>query len=82
MMGRESGQIGMQIVDMEEMIPSGHLLRKIDAIISFDFIYEILSLHYPAIGRPSVDTVSMFKMLLIRYLYGGKSERRLVEEIS
>ena len=32
-------------------------------------------------GRPSVDPVSMFKMLLIGYLYGIKSERRLVEKV-
>ena len=30
MMGRRSGQIGMQIVDVEMMIPQNHLLRKID----------------------------------------------------
>ena len=80
-MGRQSRQIGMLMIDMESMIPSGHLLRKIDAMISFDFIYEILASHYPTIGRPSVDPVSMFKMLLVGYLYGIKSERRLVEEI-
>lgn len=32
-------------------------------------------------GAPSVDPVSMFKMLLVGYLYGIKSERRLVQEI-
>ncbi|HIU47574.1 MAG TPA: transposase, partial [Candidatus Fimadaptatus faecigallinarum] len=32
-------------------------------------------------GRPSVDPVSMFKMLLVGYLYGIKSERRLLEEV-
>ena len=80
-MGRQSRQIGMLMIDMESMIPSGHLLRKIDAMISFDFIYEILAPHYPTVGRPSADPVSMFKMLLVGYLYGIKSERRLVEEV-
>lgn len=37
--------------------------------------------YYPANGRPSVDPVSMFKMLLVGYLYGIKSERRLVQEV-
>lgn len=81
MMGRQSGQIGMLVIDMESMIPREHLLRKIDGIICFDFIYEILAPYYPSVGRPSVDPVSMFKMLLVGYLYGIKSERRLVEEI-
>lgn len=81
MMGRQSKQLGMQIIDIEMMIPQDHLLRKINQIINFDFIYEILAPYYPFNGRPSVDPVSMFKMLLIGYLYGIKSERRLVEEV-
>ena len=81
MMGRRSGQIGMQIVDMEMMIPQNHLLRKIDRMVGFEFIYELLAPYYPSNGRPSVDPVSMFKMLLVGYLYGIKSERRLVEEV-
>ena len=43
MMGRRSGQIGMQIVDVEMMIPQNHLLRKIDRMVRFEFIYELLA---------------------------------------
>ena len=71
----------MLFVDMESLIPENHLLRKIDRMVSFAFIYDLLAPYYPATGRPSVDPVSMFKMLLIGYLYGIKSERRLVEEV-
>ena len=71
----------MVFVDIESRIPENHLLRKIDQKISFDFIYDLLAPYYPATGRPSIDPVSMFKMLLIGYLYGIKSERRLVEEV-
>ena len=81
MMGRQSRQMAMLFVDIESLIPENHLLRKIERMVSFDFIYDLLAPYYPATGRPSVDPVSMFKMLLIRYLYGIKSERRLVEEV-
>ena len=81
MMGRQSRQMAMIFVDMESLIPENHLLRQIDRVVSFDFIYTLLVPYYPAIGRPSVDPVSMFKMLLIGYLYGIISERRLVEEV-
>ena len=80
-MGRRSRQIGMQIVEVETMIPQKHLLRRIDRVIGFEFIYELLAPYYPSNGRPSVDPVSMFKMLLVQYLYGIKSERRSVEEV-
>ena len=81
MMGRQSRQMAMIFVDIESLIPETHLLRKIERMVSFDFIYGLLAPYYPATGRPSVDPVSMFKMLLIGYLYGIKSERRLVEEV-
>ncbi|MDY3984646.1 transposase [Dysosmobacter sp.] len=81
MMGRQSRQMAMLFVDMESLIPENHLLRKVDSMVSFDFIYDLLAPYYSVTGRPSVDPVSMFKMLLIGYLYGIKSERRLVEEV-
>ena len=81
MMGRQSRQTAMIFVDIESLIPETHLLRKIERMVSFDFIYDLLAPYYPATGRPSVAPVSMFKMLLIGYLYGIKSERRLVEEV-
>ena len=79
MMGRQSRQMAMVFVDMASLIPENHLLRKIDGMVSFDFIYGLLAPYYSATGRPSVDPVSMFKMLLVGYLYGIKSERRLVD---
>lgn len=79
MMGRRSRQIGVQIVEVETMIPQKHLLRKIDRMIRFEFIYELLALYYPSNRRPLVDPVSMFKMLLVGYLYGIKSERRFAD---
>ncbi len=81
MMGRQSGQMSMMILDITELIPENHLLRKINQMVSFDFIYNLVAPYYSEKGRPSVDPVSMFKMLLVGYLYGIKSERRLVQEI-
>ena len=43
MMGRRDGQMAMVFVDMESLIPENHLLRKIDQIISFEFIYDLLA---------------------------------------
>lgn len=38
MMGRQSGQMSMLVLDFTELIPDHHLLRKISQAISFDFI--------------------------------------------
>ena len=76
MMGHQSRQMAMLFVDIESLIPETHLLRKIERMVSFDFIYDLLAPYYPATGRPSVGPVSMFKMLWrhqIRAAVGGGS---------
>lgn len=82
MMGKQSGQIQMIIRDIDFMIPKDHLLRRIKEYINFDFIYEKAAPYYSHVGRKSIDPVVLIKMLLIGYLYGIKSERRLEEEVS
>ena len=82
MMGRKSKQPCMVIIDMEGLIPLDHLLRKIKAKIDFGFIYEQAKDYYSPIGRPSIDPVCLMKMVLVGYLYGIRSERRLEEEIT
>ena len=52
MMGRQNGQISMVILDLSELIPGNYLLRKINQIISFDFIYDLVAPYYPTNGRP------------------------------
>jgi transposase len=82
MMGRKSKQLCKVMIDMEELILRDHLLRKIKAAMDFDFIYGDAQEYYSQIGRPSIDTVCLMKMLLVGYLYGIRSERRLEEEIT
>ena len=52
-------------------MPADHLLRKIDSAIDFTYIYEIVEdLYCSDNGRPSIDPVEIFKMVLIQHLYG------------
>ena len=74
-------QCRLLAVTMEELIPQDHFLRKLDAVISFDFVYDIVAPLYSAQGRPSIDPVILVKMLLLGYLYGIDSERKLAEEV-
>lgn len=82
MMGIQSGQIQMVILDIDSMIPENHLLRQIKDHVNFDFIYEKAAPYHSNIGRKSIDPVILIKMLLIGYPYGIKSERRLEDEVS
>ena len=82
MMGKKDRQLQMAVIDIEELIPEKYLLKQIDAAINFEFIYEKAAPYYSNMGRPSIDPVCMIKMLLVGYLYGIKSERRLEEEVT
>lgn len=63
-------------------MPEDHLLRKIDSAIDFSHIYELVEdLYCPDNGRPSIDPVVIFKMVLIQHLYGITSLRKTAEEI-
>lgn len=62
---------------LEERVPEGHLLRRVDAILGLSFVREHMAPHYSTIGRPSVCPERMVRILLVGYLYGISSERRL-----
>jgi len=49
--------------------------------ISLAFVRERLKDSYSETGRPSIDPELLLRILLIGYLYGITSERRLVEEL-
>jgi transposase len=66
---------------LEDQVPETHLLRLIEKHISFAFVREKLKDSYSETGRPSIDPELLLRILLIGYLYGITSERKLVEEL-
>jgi transposase len=66
---------------LEDQVPETHLLRLIDRHVSFGFVRERLKTSYSETGRPSIDPELLLRILLIGYLYGISSERKLVEEL-
>ena len=66
---------------LEEMVPQGHLLRKIDQFLNFDDLRSYLKPFYSHTGRPSIDPELMCRMLIVGYCFGIPSERRLCDEV-
>jgi transposase len=66
---------------LEDQVPETHPLRLIEKHISFAFVGERLKQSYSETGRPSIDPELLLRILLIGYLYGITSERKLVEEL-
>ena len=75
-------QYQFETITLDELVPEDHLVRKIDAAIDFEFIRDAVAhLYCPDNGRPAIDPVRLIKMMLLGYLFGIPSERRLVKEI-
>ena len=72
----------MHLITIEDLVPMDHLFRKVNDSIDFSFIYdEVENLYCSNNGRPSIDPVVLVRFLLIGFLYGINSERRISEEI-
>ncbi len=83
MMGKKTKQSPLfYYMNIADMIPEDHILRLINKYIDFSFIRKRTKQLYSDTGRPSIDPEVLIKMLLVGYLYGITSERRLCEEVS
>ena len=81
MLGENKRQEPMfHYIRIEDMVPENHLLRLVDKYIDFSFIREKVKHLYSHTGRPSIDPEVLLRMLVIGYMYGITSERRLCEE--
>jgi len=86
MMGRQTGDQSQlfYLFNLEQRIPAGHLLRRINPIVTrvLAELREKLAPFYSEIGRPSIDPELMLRMLIVGYCYGIRFERRLCEEVA
>ncbi len=80
MMGERAGALFYEF-DLDRYVPADHLLRTIDRFVNLSSIRFHLHPFYSAIGRPSIDPELMIRMLLVGYIMGIRSERRLCEEV-
>ena len=79
----ESQQAEYEIVLLEDLVPQDHLLRKVDRAVDFSFIHDLCKpLYCENNGRPEIEPELLFRMLLLGYLYGIKSEVKLAEAVN
>src|SRR4029450_11577545 len=67
--------------NLEEAVPGDHLVRELAAVLDLSWVHSELALHYPPIGRPSIDPVLMIRMLIVGYVFAIRSERALCREV-
>ena len=70
------------ITDIEALVPKDHILRKIEKVMDYEWLYERLEPYYcHENGRPGTDPVVLIKMVLIQHLFGIASLRQTYREI-
>ncbi len=62
----------------DRIVPADHLLRKINAVVDFSFVNDLVKDRYtPDFGRPAEDPEFMLRLCLLQYLYGD-SDREVI----
>jgi transposase len=69
-------------VSLEELVPQDHFYRHLDAKLDLRFVRDWTRGLYAERGRPSIDPVTYFKLQLIMFFEGIRSERQLIETAS
>ena len=64
--------------NLEDHIPSDHLLRGIDHFMDLSELRQHLASFYSHTGRPSIDPELMIRMLVIGYCFGIRSDAAVV----
>lgn len=79
---KKDGRKEVVMVDLDALVPEDHLLRKIERVMDYEWLYERLSPYYcHDNGRPGTDPVVLIKMVLIQHLFGIPSLRQTWQRI-
>src|SRR5437868_13189098 len=65
-------------VSLEELVPSDHFYRHVERTLDLSFVREFVQEAYAGGGRPSIDPVVFFKLQLVMFVEGIRSERQLM----
>ena len=71
----------IELLSIDDLVPKNHLVRKLDAAINLDFIYDEVKDLYKPYGRESIDPVVLIKIVMIQYIFGIRSMRQTLKEI-
>jgi transposase len=65
-------------VSLEALVPQDHFYRHVERTLDLSFVREFVQQTYAGIGRPSIDPVVFFKLQLVMFFEGIRSERQLM----
>src|SRR5215212_674272 len=69
-------------VSLEDLVPADNFYRHLETKLDLSFVREWSWKLYAERGRPSIDPVVFFKLQLILFFEGVRSERQLIATAS
>jgi len=82
MMGSKERVFGsLPQVTLDELVPSDHFYRHLERTLDLAFVRDLVRDAYADIGRPSIDPVVFFKLHLVLFFEGLRSERQLLRVV-
>ncbi len=63
---------------LEELVPPDHFYRHLERTLDLSFVREFVQQTYAGGGRPSIDPIVFFKLQLVMFFEGIRSERLLM----
>src|SRR3954447_2969725 len=69
-------------VSLDALVPRDHFYRHLEAILDLGFVRDLVRDTYAESGRPSIDPVVFFKLQLILFFEGLRSERQLMPVVA
>src|SRR3954453_15439423 len=83
MMGTKERAFGpLPSVTLEELVPPDHFYRHMERTLDLGFVRDLVREAYADSGRPSIDPVVFFKLQLILFFEGLRSERQLIQVVA
>src|SRR5690242_19555442 len=80
MMGKKERHFAPLInVSVEQLVPQDHFYRHLERTLDLSFVREFVQEMYADGGRPSIDPVVFFKLQLVMFFEGIRSERLLMK---
>ena len=65
-------------ISLEELVPQDHFYRHLERTLDLSFVRKIVQQTYASGGRPSIDPIVFFKLQLVMFFEGIRSERQLM----
>jgi transposase len=84
MMGRKDRTpTPISALTLEELVPADHFYRHLDRVLDLSFVHELVRGCYAeGVGRPSIDPVIFFRLQLVMFFEGIRSERLLMRLVA